>query len=44
MPCCCRSAEFIIQFNRGIDMNATLLEACELLGIVTAKGAHYYYK
>lgn len=39
-----RSAEFIIQFNKGIDMNATLLEACELLGIVTAKGSHYYYK
>eukprot|EP00882_Tetradesmus_deserticola_P019951 GHRQ01021502.1.p2 GENE.GHRQ01021502.1~~GHRQ01021502.1.p2 ORF type:complete len:202 (+),score=84.35 GHRQ01021502.1:600-1205(+) len=39
-----RSAEFIIQFNRGIDMNATLLEACEVLGIVTAKGSHYYYK
>jgi hypothetical protein len=40
----CRSAEFIIQFNKGIDMNATLLEACELLGIVTAKGSHYYYR
>lgn len=40
----CRSAEFIIAFNKGIDKNANLLEACELLGIVNVKGSHYYYK
>lgn len=42
--CALRSAEFVIAFNKGIDMNANLLEACEMLGIVTAKGSHYYYK
>eukprot|EP00775_Hariotina_reticulata_P005020 gene5020-5261_t len=38
-----RSAEFIIAFNKGIDKFANLLEACEMLGIVIAKGSHYYY-
>lgn len=40
----CRNATFVIEFNKGIDPTATLLEACEQLGIVTSKGAHYSYK
>lgn len=34
----------MIEFNKGIDPTATLLEACEQLGLVSSKGAHYYYK
>eukprot|EP00879_Flechtneria_rotunda_P019793 GHRR01020804.1.p1 GENE.GHRR01020804.1~~GHRR01020804.1.p1 ORF type:complete len:436 (+),score=101.62 GHRR01020804.1:188-1495(+) len=38
-----RSAEFVILFNKGIDQDASLLEACEMLGLIQAKGSHYYY-
>ncbi|KAF8064520.1 KIN4A [Scenedesmus sp. PABB004] len=37
-----RSAEFTINFQRGIDGAATLLEAGELLGFVDSKGSHFY--
>jgi hypothetical protein len=33
----CRSAEFIIAFNRGIDASETLLEACIMLGVVQVR-------
>lgn len=39
-----RNATFVIDFNKGIDPTASLLEACEQLGVVTSKGAHYYHK
>lgn len=33
----CRSAEFIIGFNKGIDAGANLLEACLASGVVQGK-------
>jgi len=33
----CRSAEFVIAFNKGIDASGNLLEACLALGVVQAK-------
>lgn len=33
----CRSAEFVIAFNKGIDAGMNLLEACLAVGIVQGK-------